>query len=232
MLAWKGSELGTAVAAVVVLLTIHESQLSNLQSEFDRRIRKRRQGNALAIWSFYETKPTYLFNWLSLGKVVSRPSAVVHGDEQVDIDTDHSGLNKCVGFEDKLYQKLNDAISKLQAPSLLDQADSLLRGTYYTGSRLKIVRLSGEELLMDQCYINLAIVEKIANEPAGQINGEASSFSLLARQKVQILPETSQVELSTIFNQRETYDKRTIQPRRILIRGRAGVGKTTRCKKK
>ncbi|KAJ6021615.1 peptidase C14 [Penicillium herquei] len=213
-------------STLLLSLGSHESQLSNLQSEFDRRIRKRRQENALAIWSFYETKPTYLFNWLSLGKVVSRPSAVVHADEQVAIDTDHSGLNKCSGFEDQLYQKLNDAIVELKSPSLLDKADSLLRNTYYAGSRLKIVRLSGEELLMDQCYINLAMVEKIGNETAG-----ASGFSLLARQKVQTPPETSQVELSTIFNQRETHDKRTIQPRRILIRGRAGVGKTTLCKK-
>ncbi|KAJ5722866.1 peptidase C14 [Penicillium malachiteum] len=112
----------------------------------------------------------------------------------------------------------------LKTPSLLEQADNLLRDTYYAGSRLKIVRLSGEELLMDQCYINLAIVEKMKNE-------EVSGFSLLARQKVQTPPETSQVEPSTIFSQRKTHGKGIIEPRRILIRGRAGVGKTTLCKK-
>ncbi|KAJ5728032.1 armadillo-type protein [Penicillium malachiteum] len=119
----------------------------------------------------------------------------------------------------------------MKTPSLLDQADILLRDTYYAGSRLKIERLSGEELLMDQCYINLAIVEKIGNEVAGQKNEETSGFSLLARQKVQTPPETSQVEPSTIFKRLETHDKRMIELRRVLIRGRAGVGKTTLCKK-
>jgi predicted NACHT family NTPase len=128
--------------------------------------------------------------------------------------------------------QLKKAIDSLRAPSLLEQADALIRNKHYNAERLKIERLSGDQLPMDQCYINLAV------EQSGQDTGRVkegdvttSPFSLFARQKVETPNKTMQVELPTLFSQRCGRDGRKIQPRRISIRGRAGVGKTTLCKK-
>lgn len=229
----------------------HAKQLSNLADTFESCIAENeRRRSKFRIISFYETKPTYLLGWLSIGqvcvvwiqmssylifaKVVSRDSAVVHAEANGKhfIDTDHSGLNKCAGSEDQLYVQLKRAIDSLKEPSLLEQADRLLRNKHYKGDRLSIVRLSGKELPMDQCYINLAIVEQIGN--GGHENkrdGAPSGHSLFARQKVETPDKTVQVELPGIFDQRKAHGEHPIQPRRILIRGQAGVGKTTLCKK-
>ncbi|KAF7552935.1 hypothetical protein G7Z17_g3961 [Cylindrodendrum hubeiense] len=168
-------------------------------------------------------------------RVVSRDSAVVHADanKEYGFDTDHSGLNKCAGREDKLYTRLRTAIDSLRAPSLLQQADTLICKKHYTLERLKIERLSEDLLSMDQCYINLAVVEQFGQDANRSMNGgpAASAFSLFARQKVETPDRTIQFDLATIFNPRKRRDGCMIEPRRILIRGRAGVGKTTLCKK-
>lgn len=64
---------------------------------------------------------------------------MVHADENHSIDTDHSGLNKCAGLEDPLYVQLKKAIDSLRAPSLLEQADTLLQNKHYTEDKLRIV---------------------------------------------------------------------------------------------
>ncbi|CAH0054140.1 unnamed protein product [Clonostachys solani] len=215
-------------------LKSHDGQLSNLADRFQsRKVPNQDQPQKFQVISFYETKPTYLLGWQSLGLVVSRDSAAVHMDKQYSIDTDHSRLNKCAGPEDKLYMKLKEAIGRLKDPSLLEQADTLIRNDHYTEERLKIERLSGDLLSMDQCYINLAIVDQSGQDAGRLKEGDPtpSPFSLFTRQKVETPDETIQVKLATIFNQRKGRDGRTMQPRRILIRGRAGVGKTTLCKK-
>lgn len=66
---------------------------------------------------------------------------MVHTDENHSIDTDHSGLNKCTGSEDQLYVQLKKTIDSLRAPSLLEQADTHLRGKYHEKGRLSIIRL-------------------------------------------------------------------------------------------
>ena len=120
----------------------------------------------------------------------------------------------------------------------LGQADAWIHNGHYTADRLKIERLSGDRLSMDQCYINLAIMEQQAS---GVASGEgpksedtpprSSPFSLSARLRIETPDENIQVKLANIFDARKGPDGREIRPRRILIRGRAGVGKTTLCKK-
>src|SRR5262249_668601 len=74
-------------------------------------------------------------------------------------------------------------------------------------------------------------------EQSGQDRGkgdaapQSSPFSLPARLKVETPHKKIQIELPTIFNPSKGPDGQTTHPRRILIRGRAGVGKTTLCKK-
>lgn len=158
---------------------------------------------------------------------------MVHDDanESYSIETDHSGLNKCGGPTDTLYTKLANAIRRLKAPSLLELADTWIRVKHYTADRLKIERLSGEPLSMNQCYINLVIVEKSVWGAVRSAKTSPSPFSILTRQKVEAADKAMQVDLSAIFNERKGSNDRLIHPRRILIRGRAGVGKTTLCKK-
>lgn len=114
------------------------------------------------------------------------------------------------------------------APTLLNRVDKSIRDNCYTHERLRIERLSGDSLPMKQCYINLTLVElgigsqRDTNRPHGSV----SAFSLSARQEVQ-MPDTAQlVGLASLFQQRDGK-----MPRRIMIRGQAGVGKTTLCKK-
>ncbi|KAL3952385.1 hypothetical protein ACCO45_012328 [Purpureocillium lilacinum] len=223
-------------ATLLLSLKSHDGQLSNLAARFRSCVApNENRGRRVQIISFYETKSMYLLGWLSIGRVVPRYSAVLDADpnQEHGIDTDHSGLNKCAGRDDKLYQVLKDAIGRLRAPSQLEQADKLIRDEHYTEDRLQVDRLSGVRLPMDQCYINLAIVEQ-ADLDASHSNEEGTALSqhtLLSRQKIEVPDKTKMVDLATIFSHRKGRNGGMIEPKRILIRGRAGVGKTTLCKK-
>ncbi|KAK4077222.1 hypothetical protein Purlil1_12436 [Purpureocillium lilacinum] len=233
ILAFATGLLGSDTTLLLSLKS-HDAQLSNLAARFRSCVvPNKRQAQKTRIISFYETKSMYLLGWLSIGRLVARDSAVLHADEEHDIDSDHSGLNKCAGRGDELYQKLKKAVYDLRVPTLLEQADKLICDKHYTEDKLKIERLSGEQLPMDQCYINLAIVEKSGPDAdrSDQQDAKLSPFTLLSRQKVEMPPNTIQVELATLFSQRTGRPGGTIEPRRILIRGRAGIGKTTLCKK-
>jgi hypothetical protein len=122
------------------------------------------------------------------------------------------------------------------------RADKEIRKSCYNEERLRIKRLSGQLLNMDKCYINLAISEKsdITNtqdrsetdlEPAEDSAKAASPFSLAARLKVERSSAAGQVQLQGLFNERGGRNGEKRRPSRVLIRGRARVGKTTLCKK-
>ncbi|KAL8310386.1 hypothetical protein RB597_010302 [Gaeumannomyces tritici] len=100
---------------------------------------------------------------------------------------------------------------------------------------LKVERLSGDRLPMEQCYINLAVVEQAdhiaSRSEQGGSEGKSSPFSLLARLKVEAPAQDKQVSLHSLFDARKRQDGATAPPQRILIRGQAGVGKTTLCKR-
>lgn len=100
-------------------------------------------------------------------------------------------------------------------------------------NRLKIKRLSGDFLDMEQCYINLSIIEYQHKNQDKKLQAVpiSSGFSLLNRLKITADTPEREVTLPDLFRDRKHPDGQTIQPRRILIRGRAGVGKTTLCKK-
>jgi HEAT repeat protein/GTPase SAR1 family protein len=90
---------------------------------------------------------------------------------------------------------------------------------------------------MEDCYINLALTERYEKHTE-QLNGggrhsplQISPFSLEARLKVEVLPNHLLVTLPTLFDPRNVSDGGRRRPSRILMQGRAGVGKTTLCKK-
>ncbi|KAL7962938.1 peptidase C14 [Trichoderma compactum] len=153
------------------------------------------------------------------------------------LDRSHVMMNKFEDPEDPDYRcvaaKIEEILQNIRPNSLLDDADAWIRNKHYTADKLKIERLAGELLSMDQCYINLAVVEQLDQDASRSKGGygTTSPFSLFNRQKVETPDKTIQVESAASFNQRKGLDGNPIQPRRILIRGRAGVGKTTLCKK-
>lgn len=153
------------------------------------------------------------------------------------LDQPHVLMNKfesgdCDDFK-RVLKKIRDLVGAIRLGSPLSQADAWIVEKVYNDDRLKIERLSGDSLSMEQCYINLAIVEK-SSQDTGLSDSEgtkSSQFSILSRQKVETPDESLQVELPMLFNSYTKRDGTRITPRRILIRGRAGIGKTTLCKK-
>jgi HEAT repeat protein len=114
-------------------------------------------------------------------------------------------------------------------------ADAILRGYYLQGDHLKVERLSGAALPMAQCYINLAVIERSNSEDKADdedhLGPKSSPFSLFTRLKVETPEGNLKVDLPTLFKPRNIRQKGVTEPQRILIRGQAGVGKTTLCKK-
>ncbi len=73
----------------------------------------------------------------------------------------------------------------------------------------------------------MVIVERVrAVDPT-----KASELSLFSRLKVETVEEEKHIGICELFVAPRTSDHGAIPPRRILIHGRAGVGKTTLCKK-
>ncbi|KAH0565281.1 hypothetical protein GP486_001331, partial [Trichoglossum hirsutum] len=206
------------------------------------------------VFTFWEANTTVLLRkfylaWMFSNRMllawllVDSSSASARVFETQRLNRPHVLMNKfCCptdhDFED-VSGKIEEILGKIRKGTLLHQADAWIRDKHYTTDRLKIERLSGDLLPMAQCYINLAIVEqpgKIINrseEGPGEENTalQSSPFSLLSRLKVETPDEKIQIGLPTIFSARKGPDGHTTQPRRIFIRGRAGVGKTTLCKK-
>ncbi|KAH7628218.1 hypothetical protein B0T09DRAFT_290255, partial [Sordaria sp. MPI-SDFR-AT-0083] len=204
------------------------------------------------VFNFYELGRTSLwrkiFPWLP-GLFFKGKPLVDSSSARLDIvrkplplSRPHVLMNKfgSLGCEDykKVAGKIKEFIGKIREGTPLAQADAWIREKCYTEDRLKIERLSGTKLPMDQCYINLSITERIGEDKdrskkksEKESVSQSSPFSLTARLKVETPDETIQVDLPSLFKERKGPDDRKTQPRRIFIRGRAGVGKTTLCKK-
>jgi hypothetical protein len=115
-----------------LLLSLRNQQerLSDLEDRFiDCMREKENRRQKTDIISFSETKPTKLLGWLSIGlvsvsalpigiyltlpEIVTRESARGgHAPRTVNIDTDHSGLNKCQQG-DTLHRKLREELKRL-----------------------------------------------------------------------------------------------------------------------
>ncbi|KAI9035806.1 uncharacterized protein KD926_002870 [Aspergillus affinis] len=94
---------------------------------------------------------------------------------------------------------------------------------------LKIFRLSGEPLEMKSCFINLGIVESASSER--ETSDERFEVSLRRRLTVYPSKNGKAIHLPDLFSPRKLANGREGRPERILIRGRAGVGKTTLSKR-
>ncbi|KAK3364019.1 armadillo-type protein [Lasiosphaeria hispida] len=248
------AELGLSLWA-----SIRDKNVSNLlelvKSTFDleelaRSFTTLCQENKLTdrIFIFYETGksslPRKIVPWLpdSLSQVqplVNRASATLDiVPHPLPLDRPHVTMNKFSSSDDPGYVSVAGVVDILLCDIRhgrpMERADLWIRNNCYSLAELKIERLSGDLLPMDRCYINLAIVEqpgdKICHSDKGTAQ-KASPFSLLTRLKVERPDKTVEVTLPTLFKPRKARDGQEKRPSRILIRGQAGVGKTTLCKK-
>ncbi|KAJ3580064.1 hypothetical protein NPX13_g509 [Xylaria arbuscula] len=210
-------------------------------------VQRRQRGRPCRLAIFYETETTNLLRklWPPFMKNTRKGSRplVDSGSARLDIVSDpiplqrsHVLMNKFGGPEDPGYDavsgKVEIIICEICQAGPIDKANAWIRNEQYSLKRLGIERLSGELLPMDRCYINLAIVERPRKQTGifkehNEMRRD-SPFSLFSRLRVETFQK--EIMLSTIFEPRETRNGQ-MRPSRILIRGRAGVGKTTLCKK-
>ncbi|KAK3947789.1 nacht nucleoside triphosphatase [Pseudoneurospora amorphoporcata] len=225
------------------------SDLERLVSEFTKLCLRHPHW---LVFNFYELGRTSLwrklFPWLP-GLFFRGKPLVDSSSARLDIVPDPLPLsrphilmnkfdsNKCPDYK-LVAGKIKEFIGKIREGTPLAQADAWIREKCYTEDRLTIERLSGTKLPMDQCYINLSIIERTGEDKdrsnkksAKESVSQSSPFSLTARLKVETPDGTIQADLPSLFKEREGPNGSKTQPRRIFIRGRAGVGKTTLCKK-
>jgi WD40 repeat protein len=104
--------------------------LADIEDGFDKCIQKDEVKGEIEIISFREAKPTYILGFYCIGivsattpyisslltfsEVVSRNSAGIHttATKRIEINTDHSGLNKC-NQGDELHKQLKKWIEEL-----------------------------------------------------------------------------------------------------------------------
>lgn len=141
-------------------------------------------------------------------------------------------MNKFSGPDDPGYKlvagKVYDLLVEVRKGQPVEVANVWIRNTCYSLEKLNIERLSGASLPMDQCYINLAIIEHKTGLSTEK--NKTDPFSLSSRLKIETPEKGKELTLPSLFEPRKTQNGQ-MRPNRILIRGRAGVGKTTLCKK-
>ncbi|KAI1365581.1 ARM repeat-containing protein [Xylaria arbuscula] len=204
-------------------------------------VQRRQRGQPWQLASFYETEMSNLlrkfFPPLIADALKSPKPLVDSGSARLDIvpnpiplPRNHVLMNKFYGPEDPEYGAVSGQVEiiicEIRQARPIDKANAWIRNEQYSLKRLGIERLSGELLPMDRCYINLAIIERPSKE--AETSKEHNEMGLFARLRVETFHK--KIMLSTIFEPRETRNGQ-VRPSRILIHGRAGIGKTTLCKK-
>ncbi|KAG0043069.1 hypothetical protein BGZ83_011880, partial [Gryganskiella cystojenkinii] len=122
--------------------------------------------------------------------------------------------------------------STLPVLPTMDQVRTALQDYY--NKDLVILRISGEPLPLESCYINLAIVEAPEQRKADEEQLKAQTriyHRMSSYEKIANTNMTVPVALENLFDQRKLRNGKEDFPKRILIQGRAGIGKSTLCKK-
>ncbi|CAG7942370.1 unnamed protein product [Penicillium salamii] len=197
-------------------------------------------------FAFYETEGTNLLaknlpkalNWISKKELlVERRSAAppMFKEHPGPLHRPHAKMNKFHGPGDKDFksvaEKIQQYLREIREGTSLERLDKELYRYYNTDKRLQVERLSEDKVSMDVCYINLTIVEQstlgsgFSNK--AQDKTSSSPFSLANRLGVETPDDEVQIDIPKIFSRLGKSEA----PKRVLIRGRAGIGKTTLCKK-
>ncbi|OTB03368.1 hypothetical protein M426DRAFT_321936 [Hypoxylon sp. CI-4A] len=109
-------------------------------------------------------------------------------------------------------------------------ADELIRSSYTNEAleQLKIQRIgSNESLPMDKCYINLTILQSADKNALPSLHRRLAIWEPDESSRVSLSNLFQPISDSNSFNSSSRVD----QCKRVLIRGQAGVGKSTLCKK-
>ncbi|KAI0547813.1 armadillo-type protein [Xylaria curta] len=237
-----------AVTDLLNILKGPNEFLQDLVGEFTRICQHRESKQPCHLAIFYETGKGNLLRKVPLlagfADVLNEPTPLVDKHSArldmvtnpVPLERTHVLMNKFYGPRDPGYDavagRIEIILCEIREARPIEKANIWIRNEHYCLRNLGIERLSGALLPMDRCYINLSIVEKRGDEATSSENGTHED---------RLLPkETRKIELSTLFNSfeirsidetKKENEKVTVIPRRILIRGRAGVGKTTLCKR-
>ncbi|KAI0399114.1 hypothetical protein F4802DRAFT_612747 [Xylaria palmicola] len=207
--------------------------------------------------SFYETGksslPRKLIPWLpdflaQLKPLVDESSARLDAIRNpLALDRVHSRMNKfrppcshnisCEqhndhGHYELVASRIHEIFDEIRQGGPLEKADAHINNTCYKDENLKIQRISGAILPMERCYINLVLIEHDTNKLQKVEDSQQSSpFSLQSRLNIETPEKNLQVDLWHLFDERKGDNDEKIKTRKILIRGDAGVGKSTLCKK-
>ncbi|KAF8916752.1 hypothetical protein BGZ58_005214, partial [Dissophora ornata] len=131
-----------------------------------------------------------------------------------------------------IQQIKDDARASRLPHSSLDDIQFALEA-YYERS-LFILRVSGEKMDLDTCFVNLAIVEAPAQREKEKqdLKRQAAVFNRITSfETVERVNMQSSFPLEQLFSKRKLRDGNENVPKTILVQGRAGIGKTTLCKK-
>ncbi|KAF9111580.1 hypothetical protein BGX27_004723, partial [Mortierella sp. AM989] len=130
----------------------------------------------------------------------------------------------------------NTNISKIMEsmgiPPSLDDVHMALK-SYYEPS-LFIRRVSGDEMDLESCYINLAVIEAPGQREKDKQDLKAQSAKFRCMPSHERTEGTNlelSIPLEELFSKRKLRNGNNDVPKTILIHGRAGIGKTTLCKK-
>ncbi|GJJ71728.1 hypothetical protein EMPS_04085 [Entomortierella parvispora] len=168
-------------------------------------------------------KPTAGFQ-LSLWKT---PQAI----DPAGTTTTKMTLLKAVQDKNVRHAKVDNLPHLIAQPSVDDIRSALKM--YHTPD-LIILRVSGDELDLNTCFINLAIVDapEHRKKEKQDLQDQAAVFHRISSfENVEHTDTQSLIPLEELFNQRTLRDGKVGVPKRVLVQGRAGIGKTTLCKK-
>ncbi len=179
--------------------------------------------------------------WEVYSKFVSEPSTPggleftkLVDDIFDDIRTTlHSQLARDLPQMRRLHTEIKQKLLTPDLPSI-EVREALYK--HYQRSNLSIQRVSGDELSLADCYINLAIVESQAQREKDkeELEKQAATFERLPsseRQRLEATNPNKLIALEKLFEKQKLRNGSERVPKRILIQGRAGIGKTTLCKK-
>ncbi|KAF9943562.1 hypothetical protein BGZ72_003782, partial [Mortierella alpina] len=121
-----------------------------------------------------------------------------------------------------IQQSIQSHHPKVAQPSIEDVHSALK--TYYEQD-LVILRVSGDVLDLETCFVNLAIVEAPAQREKDKqgLKEQAAIFHRIpSSEAVGHVDMQTAIPLEQIFDKRKLRDGKEDVPRRILVQGRAG----------
>ncbi|KAF9566411.1 hypothetical protein EC968_003755 [Mortierella alpina] len=125
-------------------------------------------------------------------------------------------------------------ITEQLRPSQSNPEDIMSALESYHSQNIKILRISGDELEIGTCFVNLAIVEAPAQREREKqkFKEQAAIFHRIpSSESVRGSNIESSIRLEQLFDKRKLRDGKEGIPKRVLVQGRAGIGKSTLCKK-